>query len=69
MNNIIPLGGSHKSAKSLLAEIMNDPNLERCVIITMSKDGGIGWGHYEMTRADMTYAAALIQRMAFDEID
>lgn len=68
MSNIVPLGGSHRSAKSLLAEVMNDPGLARCVVITFAEDGGVGWGHFEMTRAEMTYAAALINRIAFEEI-
>lgn len=64
---IVPIGGSHRSAKSMLAEVMNDPDLERCIVVSIGKGGGIGWGHYEMSRAEMTYAAALIQRLAFDE--
>jgi hypothetical protein len=64
---IVPLGGHHRSARSMLAEVMNDPNLDRCVVITFGKDDGVGWGHYEVSRAEMTYAAALLQRLAFDD--
>ena len=69
MSKVTPIGGVHRSARSLLAEVMNDPGLAKCVVITLDKDGNIGWGHFEMSRAEMTYAAATINRMAFDEIE
>ena len=66
-NKITPIGGTHRSAASLLAEIMNDPNMVRCVVITFDVDGNVGWGHYEVSRGEMTYAAALLNRIAFDD--
>ena len=51
----------------MLAEVMNDPGLKRCVIVTFDEDGNVGWGHYEVSRGEMTYAAALLNRIAFDD--
>jgi hypothetical protein len=51
----------------MLAEIMNDEMVEKCVVVTILKDGDIGTAQYEMTVSDMCYAAALIQRIAFEE--
>jgi hypothetical protein len=38
-NKITPLGGKHKSASSLLAEIMNDPAAKRVVVFTFDGEG------------------------------
>lgn len=67
MTKIAPIGGTHRSARSLLAEIMNHPNMKRCVVVTIAEDGSLGWGHYEMTGAELTYAAALLNRLAFGD--
>ncbi len=66
-SKIVPLGGKHRSAKSLLAEVMNDPNMEKVVLVTLSADGGIGWAHFEMSRAEMAWAGLVLQRLAFDD--
>lgn len=66
MTKITPIGGRHRSARSLLAEVMNDPDMVKCVVVTLSEDGDVGVAHFEMTRAEITYAAAVIQRMAFE---
>ena len=34
MSKVTPIGGVHKSASSLLAEIMNDLDVEKCVVVT-----------------------------------
>jgi hypothetical protein len=67
MGKIVPIGGRHMSPASMLAEIMNDEMVEKCVVVTILKDGDIGTAQYEMTVSDMCYAAALIQRIAFEE--
>ncbi len=67
MNKVTPIGGRHRSAISLLAEVMNDPDMDRCIVLTFRRGGDIGWGHYEVTQAETTYAAALLNRLAFDE--
>ena len=67
MSKITPIGGKHRSARSLLAEVMNDANVTRCVVVTFDADGNVGWGHYEVSRGEMTYAAALLTRIAFDD--
>ena len=66
-SKVAPIGGKHQSISSLLAEVMADPNVVKCVVITYLQDGDTGSAVYEMTRADLCYAAALIQRMAFEE--
>ena len=66
LSKITPIGGVHRSARSLLAEVMNDPHMVKCIVITMNEAGDLGWGSFEITRAEMTYAAAFINRMAFD---
>jgi hypothetical protein len=66
-NKIVPIGGKHMSAASLLAEIMNDPEVERLVIVTFLTDGDCGTAQFETTRAELCYAAALIQKMAFED--
>jgi hypothetical protein len=65
-NVVVPMGGRHKSASSLLAEIMNDPTLAKVVVFTIDHDGDGLVAHYEMTRAELTFAAARIQRFAFE---
>ena len=67
MNVVTPLGGRHKSARSLLAEAMNDPDLDQCVIISFSKDGDYGVSHFEMTRERLCFAAELLKRLAFED--
>lgn len=42
MGKIVPIGGKHRSARSMLAEVMDDPGLDKCWVISMDKDGNIG---------------------------
>lgn len=66
---IAPIGGVHRSAKSLLAEAMNSPGLMKAWVVTMDENGDIGLGHYEMTRAETAYIGTLLQRFAFGDED
>lgn len=68
-NKIIPLGGRHKSGGSLLAEAMNDPALDHCVLVSFDSSGeGYAVSHFGMTRERLCFAAELIRRVAFDEM-
>lgn len=67
LNVIVPLGGRHQSARSLLAEIMNDPELEKVVLVAYQRNGDSMVAHYQCTRAELTFAAATIERFAFDD--
>jgi hypothetical protein len=64
-NVVVPLGGAHKSARSLLAEAMNDPRLDHCVLICFDKDGSYGFSHFGMSRERMCFAAELIIHRVF----
>lgn len=64
---ISPIGGKHRSASSLLAEVMNDPKMVKCVVVTLNDAGDFGMAHYEMTRAEMTFAAATLVKWALED--
>lgn len=66
-NKIVPFGGEHKSARSLLAEAMNDPSLDHCVLVCFDEDGNYGVSHFKMTRERMCFASELIKGMAFED--
>ena len=63
-NKITPLGGKHKSASSLLAEAMNDPNAKRAVVFTFDGEGNMGFGQFGVTRSEMAYASVIAARHA-----
>lgn len=63
---VTPIGGTHRSARSLLAEIMSDDEVVKCVVVVIRKDGNIGHAHYEMSRAEMAYAGTLLGHLAFE---
>lgn len=69
MAKIVPIGGEHQSAHSMLAEVMSDPNIESCVVITFGpkEKDEIGWGMFKMTAPDLCFAGELCKRLAFDE--
>lgn len=67
MSKIVPIGGEHRSAKSLLAEVMNDPELERCVVVTLGPGDRVGWAFYMMSSEQLTYAAAILNRVALED--
>jgi hypothetical protein len=72
MSKIVPIGGTHSSAHSMLAEVMSDPNVESCVVVTFGpRDGSaadvVGWGMFKMSALDLCYAAELVKRLAFDD--
>lgn len=50
INKIIPIGGEHRSAPSLLAEIMNDPNLRSVVVVSFLDDGTTAFSHFNVSR-------------------
>jgi hypothetical protein len=66
MNKIVPLGGAHKSAQSLLAEVMNDQNVQRVVLVTFKEDGATGLAHFQCTRQEMAWASLLISNAAIE---
>lgn len=64
MTKIVALKGKHENWRSLLASIMEDDAVSSFVIVTMSKDDDVGFAHFQMTRANLAYAALLIQEKA-----
>ena len=63
-NKITPLGGKHKSASSLLAEIMNDPKAKRGVVFTFDGEGNMSFAHFDCTRSEMAYASVIAAKHA-----
>jgi hypothetical protein len=61
---IVPLRGHHENWRSLMGEIMEDDGVCKLVIVTFKTDGNAAIAHFEMTRAEMAYAALLIQEQA-----
>jgi len=65
---IEPLRGSFENWRALLGHIMEDDDVERFVIVTLKKDGTMWTAHFEMTIAEIAYAALLLQKKAMEEI-
>jgi hypothetical protein len=63
-SKVVPLGGKHKSASSLLAEIMNDPKAKRVVVFTFDGEGNMGFAHFDCTRSEMAYASVIAAKHA-----
>lgn len=61
MSKIVPLGGQHKTAHSLFAELMNNPDIKKCAVVTMHEDGSSGFVHLDMSLQELCFAATLIQ--------
>ena len=57
-NKIVPLGGKHRSAKSMLAEIMNDPDMASCVVFTFDGKGNMGFGQFGVSSQEMAFASS-----------
>ena len=64
---VVPLGGVHRSAKSLLAEIMSDETVSHLAIVVIHEDGSAGVAHYEMTVEELCFAAEVLRRRAFGD--
>jgi hypothetical protein len=60
MSKVVPIGGSHKSASSLLAEVMTDPNLERVLICGFMKNGEMNFTHFECTLQEFAFASVYL---------
>lgn len=69
MSKIVPIGGSHKSVKSLLAEMMGDDEIEGCVIMGFTKDGNTKYAHFGVTYKDMAFASCVFQHYAVEGDD
>ena len=63
-SKIVPLGGKHQSASSLMAVAMNDPNAKHVVIFTIDGEGSMGFSHFGCTRSEMAYASVIAARHA-----
>lgn len=68
-NKIIPLGGEHKSASSMLAEVMNDPELDRVAVFVKTKSGHLKSGHFGMLDYDMAMISIISQQMCLDTLN
>ena len=66
-NKIIPLGGKHKSPQSLLAEVMNDPNLTKVAVFTFHKDGSMGQAYIGLSNAEMAFVGAVATRTSLED--
>ena len=66
-NKIVPLGGSHKSVRSLLAEVMNDDDAVKCLVFIITLEGDTRSAHLGMTRAELAYMGLLSAQMALSE--
>jgi hypothetical protein len=66
-NKIVPLGGKHKTVRSLLAEVMNDEEAEKCLVFIITKEGDTRSAHLGMSRAEMAYMGLLANQMALSE--
>jgi len=66
-SKIVALGGAHKSVFSMLAEMMGDPNIKRAIVFGFDDSGNMQWCHFEVTRKEMAYAAAVAMRHAVEE--
>ena len=66
MNNpkIVPIGGKHRSASSLLAEVMNDPDVKRVVIFAFDDHGAMSFAHFGCKRSEMAYASVIAAQHA-----
>lgn len=60
-NVVVPIGGRHQSASSLLAELYADTTIEKIVVSFIDKDGECYTQQFGMTVAEMAYAALVIQ--------
>jgi len=68
MSKVVPIGGVHKSASSLLAEVMNDPDLDRVLVCGFMKKGEMTFAHYECTLQEFSFASVyLAHRTMRDE--
>lgn len=66
---IVPLGGKHRSARSLLAEIMNDEDVETVVVYAFSKDGLLKCAQFGMTVRNMAWAAVDLMHWSQEKAD
>lgn len=67
MSNVVPLGDKHRNARALLSELLNSPDLKSCIIITLDNEGDIDASYYEVSRAILAYAGAMLTRLALEE--
>jgi hypothetical protein len=66
MNKIVPIGGVHKTASSLLAEIMSDDMVEKVIVLTMDKDRNMKFAHLNFTDEEMSLASIILQKKVMD---
>ena len=67
MNKVSPIGGTHRSPQSFFAEFMNDEDIEHCVVVAILKNGKSRIGKFDISRAELAFAALLIQHEALDD--
>lgn len=67
MSKVHPLGGKHKSASSMLAEAMADLDCKRALVFWFDDSGNMKYGHFEVTRKETAYAAAVALQIAVEE--
>lgn len=63
-NKITPIGGVHRSARSLLAEIMNDPQLSGVAVFATTTDGCLKTGHFEIKCAEMALISVIAHEIS-----
>jgi hypothetical protein len=66
-NKITPIGGQHRSASSLLAEVMNDPSVKKVIVFTLDGAGSLSFGHFDCTHEEIAFASVVLARKAYTE--
>ena len=69
MSKVVALGGKHRSAQSLLAEMMVDEEIKSCVVMGFTADNVSRFAHFDVTRQQMAYAACIFQSHAVEGED
>ena len=67
-NKIVPIGGCHKSASSMLAQAMNDKSILRVVCYGFTADGSIKPFQYGATIGDMALVSVLAAKSSTDHM-
>lgn len=63
---IVPIREKFEGWRALLAHVMEDDEIERFVIVTVTKSNEMRSAHFEMTREQTAFAALLLQKNALE---
>ena len=67
MSKVVPIGGMHQSAQSLLAQLQSDETIKGVAVVYFHGENGVGYAYHQVSAEELTLAGAILTQRGLYE--